>query len=492
MRKAVMLFFCLTFVVPVLLSQDDVERSQDRGTKLRSMRLDALQLDLAIEDETNFIGLDKWGDNRAGIIKDEKTRAVVAGNVYSSETEQSASKTDADESAYGVYGVWVGETQAVEGDFLFFSGEDDQNVSAGNEKTTGDTNMYNVGYSYSFGNLLLGARVTSMPTDLEIKDKSSSINPMKADPTETLYGIGVGYIIPLNENASVTIGANFDLAQVKGDMTGQISGDLDEDGIDEVIDIKKGLGVDGNAYGLQGIFAFNDIVRLGLRYSSVSMDDEVTQAVSGVLSSYGPFDLTSKDKKEQEESEFGIRLLSKFPDYPLNVGLEYFSSIEEETETGTSGATSGRKTGYEKTEMADTGIGVAYKFLEEKLIAGLEFHTTSLEEWEGLDADDDDIIDTTSKVETDGTRYSLGIEYLFLENLAGRISYGIGKDTQKQSGQTDIKTDENILGLGIGYTWVDKGKVDLYYFNESTEDDQKPFKEETSGNSFGLLVTLYF
>jgi len=43
----------------------------------KSARLDALQLNVSVEDETNVIGLNMWGGNPAGLNLDETRSRVV-------------------------------------------------------------------------------------------------------------------------------------------------------------------------------------------------------------------------------------------------------------------------------------------------------------------------------------------------------------------------------------------------------------------------------
>jgi opacity protein-like surface antigen len=329
------------------------------------------------------------------------------------------------------------------------------------------------------------------PDTVEVEDKSSSTDIMEIDSGETAYGIGAGYSIEVDEDIDLTLGANFDIVDLTGDMEAPVVMDFDGDSTVDTMDYEQGADANGTSYGIQSILKYSDTVTLGLRYSNTNLEGSPSREISGTLSSMGPYSSETEFDRTIEGSEMGARVFVDCPKTALTGGIEYFSSVEETENEDTTGSAEGEQTEYVKEEQSDIGIGIAYKFLEDKLLAGLEVHSNTLIEEEGQDTDDDDIIDTIPEVETTGLEYSLGIEYSFMENACGRLSYGINNLVQKQDGADDIKTTINTIGLGIGYMKPDKGKLDLYYMIQTSEDDQ-PVKVEEPANIFGITATLYF
>lgn len=165
--------------------------------KNKSARLDALQLNVGVEDETNVIGLDLWAGNPAGLVSDEKKSRVVP--VLEHDRMKDANSDVTKSWLPGVYGVYKMDNQA----FAFQGNYQKLNSDTLNtdEKQMFGSATYSAMPSkfFSLGGTL-GYQKDTAEDDITAKTTS------KSDP---LYWTIGGALLAPGENGDFSIGVQY-------------------------------------------------------------------------------------------------------------------------------------------------------------------------------------------------------------------------------------------------------------------------------------------
>lgn len=246
-----------------------------RVLKHTSLRLDALQLSLPVEDETNYVGLDSWGDNPAGLIDN-------IGHTLKFTWGHSSYGSDADLSRElsGLYFSHSSESAALE-----VEGLRDAYVWPAPEQSE------NIGGSAAFGvktnNLLFGALWTG--TRYESNDWGGN---SRTTSDRTLLGGGTTFKF---SNSALTLGVD-----------GGVNKSRDS------YDFASDSNWEGPEYGVQTILKF-DGGALGLKAHNGEMDSENVY-------SYARY------KYNDSYRTGAVRLFKRFESMPVNFGAEWEST----------------------------------------------------------------------------------------------------------------------------------------------------------------------
>ena len=247
-----------------------------RVLKHTSLRLDTLQLFLPVEDETNYIGLDSWGDNPAGLIDN-------IGHTVKFTWGHSSYGSDADFSRElsGLYFSHSSESAALE-----VEGLRDAYIRSAPEQL-GE----NIGGSAAFGgktnNLLFGALWTGT------RDESNSWGYNFRTTSDRIL-LGGGTTFKFSNNA-LTLGVD-----------GGVNKSRDS------YDFAYDLNWKGPEYGFQAIMKFNGGA-LGLKAHGGEMDSESVY-------SYARY------KYNDSYQTGAVRLFKRFESIPVNFGAEWEST----------------------------------------------------------------------------------------------------------------------------------------------------------------------
>ncbi len=246
-----------------------------RVLKHTSLRLDALQLSLPVEDETNYIGLDSWGDNPAGLIEN-------IGNTVKFMWGQSSYGSEADFSRElsGLYFSHSSKSAAIEVEglrdaFSYSPPDESENLSG------------SAAFGVKTSNLLFGALWTG--TGYESNDWGSN---HRTTSDRTLFGGGVTFKF---SNSALTVG---------------VDGGVNKNR--ESYDFASDSNWEGPEYGLQSILKF-DGGALGLKAHSGEMDSENVY-------SYARY------KYNDAYQTGAVRLFKRFESIPVNLGVELEST----------------------------------------------------------------------------------------------------------------------------------------------------------------------
>lgn len=173
----------------------------------RSARLEALQLDVVVEDPANKIGLERFGENPAGLVLDEEATRVNALYEHRNESDAFALHSHQDVDWPALYAVLRTKHQAlaVEGSNQI------------NDHSEGADKQKDAGFRYSgrIGNFLGGAEANYLSEELEytVVDYDAYLGPIlrharrgyKSNPVH--YGAGLGYDAQLG-GAHFIVGAS--------------------------------------------------------------------------------------------------------------------------------------------------------------------------------------------------------------------------------------------------------------------------------------------
>lgn len=172
---------CGQTIWPNLDLTDDTGILPEMRMRYKSARLDALQMGVAIEDEANIIGLEKWADNPAGLAMDENSSRLVA--VYDFGTSQWGGD-DQDRDFPGLYGVYRKADMAVSAQLNSQTWEQGELFGDAKSQTFGE-----IRFNRNFDRFLAGVNVANWSEDSSPYGSPTSF--YESDPMS--FGAGIGY-----------------------------------------------------------------------------------------------------------------------------------------------------------------------------------------------------------------------------------------------------------------------------------------------------------
>jgi|GEM_PF-2253606 len=365
-------------------------RIRDRNMKFSSPRLEALQMSIAIEDETNALDLDSWGDNRAwlGTVKSNQIKIDTAfGNQKYAGVDEPGSYTG--NGAYGrsEYGF------ELEG--MDHSQKDKYSSYIRTQRDSG----IGAGWGHAFGNFLTGLHWNDNHTSIKYSDE--------IDPRKIRYQFaGAAAAVKLGPAAIGITADSVDLG-----------------------------GLRGTKYGAQAVVASNGF-KAGLRASNMPLKKELHY----YYSEPGQYSLRGFIK------ELGAKVSWVVPGSSLNLGAEY-SNYYENFETTSNGGTHhggsnvitgsyGNRYYGSRTGSNAITTGAALRLFNDRMIIGAEHkHVVALR---------------YSRIKI---RYTTaGVEFRPIERLALRSSYQYRKDTWR--GDPDGKMHTGAAGVGYNLSKI--------------------------------------
>lgn len=239
-------------------------RIRDRNIKSSSPRLESLQMGVAIEDESNVLDLDSWGDNRAWLGA-SKFKQIKVDTAFGDQEYSDGSKpmSYAGFGAYGRFGNFE-----LEG--MFRSKETEYTSYTRTNEILG----IGVGWGHSFGGLLIGLHSNS---NLHYRKYSDVIMGVYKS---TYQFVGAAMAVKLGQSA---IGVTVDRVN-----------------FDEYL---------GSKYGAQVVIDSNRF-KVGFRASIMPLEKDWQSGVNNYL-------------RTEEWKEFGVRFLWTPSKLPINLGAEY-------------------------------------------------------------------------------------------------------------------------------------------------------------------------
>ncbi len=211
-----------------LLPKEDLSRE--------SARLDSLQLNTAVEDETNVIGLSKWAGNPAGIILDEEKSRIVPVVKYSN-----PQKGEFDTTA-GLFGVFKTDSQAIQIQSSY------QHDIAPPEDRETKQRFTDLTYDKRFNNFFAAANLNY------VDDRNSAGETSHSDPLG--YGMGIGYTHPLSMG-SLDMGLNY--KRNDDTLNAWVSGKIPS-----------------NQTGVQAIYRRPGVLNVGIAFENTAQDSRLT------------------------------------------------------------------------------------------------------------------------------------------------------------------------------------------------------------------------
>lgn len=254
------------------------------GLNRESARLDALQINLAIRDHTDVIGLDHFGGNPAGIVLDEAKSRVVP-LVGLSRTRWVPSPQEIDSNDLGLLGLVRTENQAVRLELKGNRFELDSFNSLINSDI--DTGSAEIAYNRRWGSILGGASVNYFNEDGE--GTSGNFNG-HSDPLA--FSGGIGWTQSLSDNR-LDFGINVNREQ----------------------NAVSASEIESDEFGFQAIFRRQDDLVLGF---SGFIDNQDTKAkASGILTF------------EDDSRTYKVRGFWDVENSPVQLGAEYQMELRE-------------------------------------------------------------------------------------------------------------------------------------------------------------------
>ncbi len=246
-----------------------------RVLKHTSLHLDALQLSLPVEDETNYIGLDSWGDNPAGLTTNVRPalKFLWGSSAYGPHPDLSRELS-------GLYFSHSSESVAIEVEglrdaFLYSQPDESEDLSG------------SAAFGVKTDNLLFGA----LWTGTSYENNYWSYNS-KETSGRTL--LGVGTILNFS-NSSLTLGLDGGMNKSR-----------------RLYDDDSHFNLSGPEYGLQAILKFEGGA-LGLKAHGGEMGNETVY-------SYGRY------KYDYSYRTGAVRFFKRFDSVPFNLGAEWEST----------------------------------------------------------------------------------------------------------------------------------------------------------------------
>ncbi|MBU2528120.1 porin [bacterium] len=417
-------------------------------------------LSLAVEDESNLIGLDKFGGNPAGMVLDyEKSkiefdfRNMGAGEI-SLLAPTRKTYVEFEGSFTPLLGIYRGGDNAVGavGGVLNLGITYPQSPE---NKTNLDLNVFGVGYSHQIEGLVIGGSV--MSSNYVTKGEDTSAGSASEEKTAALIlGIGCGYIIPVEDN-ELTLGLTLSIPREDNTVEDKINGVTQSGKYDDSL---SGVGL-----GLQGIFKIADKGRIGLSLSqdSISGDKKTDSIKAGAV--------------EKNETNIALRALYKLEEN-INMGFVYSHGAEDSIEKNLAET----KISDDSDTSSDIGVGISYSLREDKGLVGVEYHS--------LTGAEKDKLDSSNDVDIKGTKISLGGEYNVDKQLSLRAGYRIRSSKETETGITGVEATMNDITLGAGYK-LDNLRFDFMLIISDGEDDSTA-KMNASVRNIGLMVKYNF
>ena len=372
-------------------------RLRDRNMKFSSPRLEAMQMRAAIEDETNALDLDRWGDNRAWLGVENSNQIKIGAALDNHKYLGLGPKEPGSIRGVGIY-------SRIENGFELEATDQTQKESyalySKYTSTQKDSGM-GIGWGRAFGNFLAGLHWNNNYASIKYSDET--------DARKARYQFaGAAMAVKLGVAA---LGATVDSVDISG--------------------------LRGTKYGAQATIASNGF-KIGLRAARMPLKKRF-----GYLYYYGSDESLLKGFTR----ELGARVLWTVPGLPLDLGAEcsnYYEKFETESNGqtyhgGSSNIISGSYSGYyyyggSRATSNTMTVGAALKLFKNRMLIGLEHKYV--------------LPFSHTKI-----RYNtIGLELRPVERLALRSSYQYGKTTWR--GNPDDKAHTGAVGLGYNFSKI--------------------------------------
>lgn len=375
-------------------------RTRMRKVKFTSLRLAALQLDLAVEDGSNVIALDNWGDNYAGLAHEVKTKLQV---LYGRDEITDDTDSPAKRSFPGLY-----YSQTL-GNCLGAFEVEGLSDNLSRDYLTLDKPSAAAAFGAASGNLLAGIGGGLAREEDSYRVDVNFYDLHDYDNRELVAGLG--YVIPFQES-SLTLGADGGVHYFQRYYEANYGSDRTD-----TEDLK------GPKYGFQAILKTAQGV-LGARYLHQAIQGRYSSTYYSYNSSYGISSDTIHFDEEIGHEELEARWFRKFEDIPFNFGMDWMRTIDTTRDSA--------------QDRSDSwGAGLTWR-IDTAALLGVEYRNSN----------NYDYIKTTS--------ISTGIEFPVFERMRLRFSYRDIKSKYRWGWTELYRTG----AAGVGYKLGESSRLD--------------------------------
>jgi hypothetical protein len=401
----------------------------------KSARLDILQMDVAIEDETNVIGLEKWSDNPAGLVLDEeKSRLVGVFESHEAKIKSLSSETTYKTTSPGVYSVFRGDHQAVSAQ-ANFQRQTRSSTNQEDKQMAGQIRYNRLWDTFSFG--AQAGLLDESSTQPGLSDTDYRSDPVKA-------GLGMGLKKNLSEGRLL-----FGLNVTQASYTQETAG--------------ANTDSDSTAVSLQTILQKSETFKAGVM---------ATVTGSNVKSLTTETDTTQTELKTR--GLVGSRQL------PLRLGWEIsLANIDSERDS------SGLRTRESDTDAVLTTLGASWGTADTGLV-GVEWESSN---YDTTTNNFSPASQTTSELTI---KYlTLGGELPLMKTLTLRGSYSL-LDQESTSSTSSTTYEGYVLGAGLGIKLGSQAKIDLGLLHVTADNQTTPGNGDSDEDKIEVVGTLYF
>lgn len=397
------------------------QQSIDSDYRLRAMG----HLNLPVADESNTLGVFKYGGAAAGLPLDypqsklELSLYGEGGTLKDEGTEDDAFTGDLFDSSEGAFGAMTSLRIGSNGAFAASLNNDvyEAEFPDGTTNEPGG-NAFFAGYGQRLGNLLLGISADGgTVTSVDI----SGVQKLETEVRTFAPSVGYVFTPAQDHNLILAFTPEFREIETTNDVTFLTS--------------TEKLDLDGTR--------FSEAIHymVGQRFAAALVLSQSKDEGDYVLNN------GASEDTELKGGSMNLRTYYRAQSVPLSFG---FSIESTQIDTVISGANRDSE-----VSSSRVGFGMAYHFRDERGLIGFELAGISEEDTDNLDTTDPD-----SNEERNGSEFSLGAEYRLVEKLWGRAGIHtelLGEDPVGSA--PELETQSAQLTLGLEFLFSPQGSV---------------------------------
>jgi len=469
----------------VFLSRSPVatQQSLDSDIRLRGMG----GLNLAVKDESNELGVFKYGGSPAGLPADYTRGKAELGFYLEQGTVEDESAIanplkgdvyDSDVTAFqgmvaypfetGDWGRGAGVVSFVtdDGEADYTSGGALNYFGATTAKNKPGLNTFDIGYGHSFNNFIAGISINVLGLDpLKLETSAGNVTFEQDSSDVTL---SFGYVFDIADEQQLTIVAGPNIRNVELMIEETAAGEKSDHDLD-------GVKIDAGVHYQRG-----EEIKAGLFLRTGEVSGDIIFTEPGKVTTFNA---------DADEFSLNARVYYNPMAIPLSFGAEY--AIETDSSKIDIAGTSISDTDESTTEF---GIGAAWHIGEDKGLVGLEVKVFTDEDEDNIDTTDPDENETR-----DGTEIILGGEWNVMDPLSVRLGLRLRAYEEEPKGAKASDVSETEISLGGEYRFEDRASVSAVIANTTIDSDSvnnavlgDADDLSFSGISFQLLGKIYF
>ncbi len=390
-------------------------RIRDRNVRFSDSRLDALQMSAAIEDDSNALDLNSWGDNRAWLAKESSKTLKAEGSYFNGQEKSTGGTGNHNIASYTEFqsGVHT-QLKSFELEAADTAERDKFAPSYMNETWLSKSPSGGAGYGCTVGRIMLGLHASLNSYKETDTDNSSGAATYKYADRQHAAGGAIAYKTDIGP-AGVAFGGTADYVD-RGYSSSMGSSSYERPSA-------------GMQYGAQLVASFGNLLKLGLRGSAAKLRGDWTSPSSAYGYKTGP-------------KEFGARVVLALG--ALTIGAETANKTEESRDDSAGSS----YINILRTNRALAG-GAALRLFGGRVLIGAEAGNSK---WEYTDHNSGSPSNTTQD------SFAGGVEVLPSARLAIRAS---ARHLNSRYGFSSYKYTDDVFALGGGLHLTDNTALDL-------------------------------